>query len=128
MVPNDVNDVYVVRKQLYISEEHERALKARAKELGVFEAELVRRMLDGLLLDEEVGGGLPGQLLRRHWRVSWRKPTGWRSPTTSREGMCSTETSSTRIAYEDPLRDGHSLCGGHQRARLRLGPEGAEEA
>jgi hypothetical protein len=60
MVPNDVNDVYVVRKQLYISEEHERALKARAKELGVFEAELVRRMLDGLLLDEEVGGACRG--------------------------------------------------------------------
>ena len=51
----DVYDVYVVRKQLYISEEHERALKARAKELRVSEAELVRRMLDGLLLDGERG-------------------------------------------------------------------------
>jgi hypothetical protein len=40
----------VIRKQLYISEEHERALKARARELGISEAELVRRMLDGLLL------------------------------------------------------------------------------
>jgi len=45
----------VVRKQLYISDEHERALKARARELGVSEAELVRRMLDGLLLDGERG-------------------------------------------------------------------------
>ena len=45
----------MVRKQLYISDEHERALKARAKELGVSEAELVRRMLDGLLLDGERG-------------------------------------------------------------------------
>ena len=54
----DVYDVYMVRKQLYISDEHERALKARAKELGVSEAELVRRMLDGLLLDEEGGGRL----------------------------------------------------------------------
>jgi hypothetical protein len=53
-------DVYVVRKQLYISEEHERALKARARELGVSEAELVRRMLDGLLLDGEGGRGLGG--------------------------------------------------------------------
>ena len=53
-------DVYVVRKQLYISEEHERALKARARELGVSEAELVRLMLDGLLLDGEGGRGLAG--------------------------------------------------------------------
>jgi hypothetical protein len=48
----------VVRKQLYISDEHERALKARARELGVSEAALVRRMLDGLLLDGEGGSGL----------------------------------------------------------------------
>jgi len=50
----------MVRKQLYISEEHERALKARARELGVSEAELVRRMLDGLLLEGEGGTGLAG--------------------------------------------------------------------
>ncbi len=56
----DVYDVYVVRKQLYISDEHERALKARAREFGVSEAELVRRMLDGLLLDGEGGSGLAG--------------------------------------------------------------------
>jgi hypothetical protein len=110
MASCDVYDVYVVRKQLYISDELERARKARARELGVSEAELVRRMLDGLLLDGE-GEGLPGQALWRHWRVSWRRPTGWRSPTASREGMCSTETSSTRTAREDPLRDGHSLRG-----------------
>jgi hypothetical protein len=58
--PCDVYDVRVVRKQLYISDEHERALKARARELGVSEAELVRRMLDGLLLDGEGGRGLAG--------------------------------------------------------------------
>jgi hypothetical protein len=56
----DVYDVYMVRKQLYISDEHERALKARARELGVSEAELVRRMLDRLLLDGEEGSGLSG--------------------------------------------------------------------
>jgi hypothetical protein len=50
----------VVRKQLYISEEHERALKARARELGISEAELVRRMLDSMLLDGEGGRGLAG--------------------------------------------------------------------
>jgi hypothetical protein len=58
MVPCDVYDVYVIRKQLYISDEHQRALKTRAKELGVSEAELVRRLLDGLLLGEEGGSGL----------------------------------------------------------------------
>ena len=56
----DVYDVYMVRKQLYISDEHERALKATARELGISEAELVRRMLDGLLLDGEGGKGLSG--------------------------------------------------------------------
>jgi hypothetical protein len=60
MTSCDVYDVYMVRKQLYISDEHERALKARARELGVSEAELVRRMLDGLLLDREGGRGLAG--------------------------------------------------------------------
>lgn len=49
----------MVRKQLYISEEHERALKARAGEMGVSEAELVRRLLDRLLLDDGAGGALP---------------------------------------------------------------------
>ena len=49
----------MVRKQLYISEEHERALKAQAKEMGVSEAELVRRLLDHLLLDDGPGGALP---------------------------------------------------------------------
>ena len=120
-------DVYAVRKQLYISEEHERALKARARELGISEAELVRLMLDGLLLEGE-GEGLPEQALRRPWRVSSRRPTGWQSPTASKEGMSSTEPSSTRIAYEDALRDGRPICGRHQRARLRLGPQGTGEA
>jgi hypothetical protein len=50
----------VIRKQLYISDEHERALKARARELGVSEAELVRRMLDSVQLDGEGGRGLAG--------------------------------------------------------------------
>ena len=45
---------------MYITDEHECALKARARELGVSEAELVRRMLDSVLLDEEGRGGLAG--------------------------------------------------------------------
>lgn len=39
----------MVRKQLYITNEQERALKRRAKEEGVSEAELARRALDRLL-------------------------------------------------------------------------------
>lgn len=56
---NDVYDVAMVRKQLYISEEHEKALKARAKEMGVSEAELVRGLLDRLLLNGEPGNVAP---------------------------------------------------------------------
>lgn len=50
----------MIRNQLYINDEQERALKARAGELGVSEAELVRRLLDGLLLSGEGGEGFPG--------------------------------------------------------------------
>jgi hypothetical protein len=60
MLSCDVSDVYMVRKQLYIIDVHKRALKARARKLGVSEAELVRRMLDGLLLNGEGRGGLAG--------------------------------------------------------------------
>jgi hypothetical protein len=40
----------MIRKQLYISGDHERALKSRAREAGISEAELMRRFLDKLLL------------------------------------------------------------------------------
>ena len=49
----------MIRKQLYIGEEHDRVLKQRAREFGVSEAELVRRLLDGLVV-EEGGGALAG--------------------------------------------------------------------
>jgi hypothetical protein len=45
---------------LYISDEHKRAPKARARGLGVSEAGLARRMPDGLLLGGEGGRGLAG--------------------------------------------------------------------
>lgn len=60
----------MIRKQLYITDEQERALKRRAKEEGVSEAELARRALDRLLHGEE-SAARPGanqalqQLLRR---------------------------------------------------------------
>jgi hypothetical protein len=43
----------MVRKQLYLEETQDRALKARAKELGISEAELVRRALDAALRSKE---------------------------------------------------------------------------
>ena len=39
----------MVRKQLYLEEAQDKALKRRAKELGVSEAEVVRRALDDAL-------------------------------------------------------------------------------
>lgn len=43
----------MIRKQLYISDDHERALKAKAREAGVSEAALIRGFLDRLLLGSE---------------------------------------------------------------------------
>ena len=42
----------MIRKQLYIEEAQDKALKRRAKELGVTEAEVVRRALDEALREE----------------------------------------------------------------------------
>jgi hypothetical protein len=41
----------MVRKQLYLEESQDAALKKRARELGVSEAEVVRRALDEVLLE-----------------------------------------------------------------------------
>ena len=49
----------MVRKQLYIDERQDRALKRRARELGLSEAELVRRALDAALAGEQ--RPLPGR-------------------------------------------------------------------
>ena len=43
-----------VRKQLSVTPEQDRALKRRSRELGVSEAELVRRALDAALADGPV--------------------------------------------------------------------------
>ena len=42
----------LVRKQLSVTPDQDRALKRRSRELGVSEAELVRRALDAALSDE----------------------------------------------------------------------------
>ncbi|HZY65836.1 MAG: hypothetical protein M3N10_08650 [Actinomycetota bacterium] len=49
----------MIRKQLYISDAHERALKAKAREAGVSEAELIRGFLDRLLLGSESNVQVP---------------------------------------------------------------------
>ena len=43
----------MIRKQLYLEETQDQALKTRAKELGISEAELVRRALDAALHPKE---------------------------------------------------------------------------
>ena len=42
----------MIRKQLYLEETQDQALKQRARELGISEAELVRRALDAALYPE----------------------------------------------------------------------------
>lgn len=56
---SDVYDVGMIRKQLYISDDHERALKIKAREAGVSEAELIRGFLDRLLLGSKGSGKAP---------------------------------------------------------------------
>jgi hypothetical protein len=56
---DDVYDVGMIRKQLYISDDHERALKAKAREARVSEAELIRGLLDRLLLGSEGNSQVP---------------------------------------------------------------------
>jgi hypothetical protein len=41
----------MIRKQLYLDEAQDKALKQRARELGLSEAEIVRRALDAVLFE-----------------------------------------------------------------------------
>ena len=54
----NVYNVGVVRKQLYLEEAQDKALKRRAKELGVSEAEVVRQALDATLGSDTVAPAL----------------------------------------------------------------------
>lgn len=79
----------MVRKQLYIDERHERDLKRRASELGVSEAELVRRALDVAL-----GSGAQRRPLHperqeaiRRLRERWRAPTSTLTGPLDREAL-----------------------------------------
>ncbi|MFO8150665.1 MAG: hypothetical protein R6T93_10225 [Trueperaceae bacterium] len=51
----------MIRKQLYIEPHQEEALKRRSRELGVSEAELVRRALDAALAGDPATLRHPGQ-------------------------------------------------------------------
>ncbi len=64
--------MYMVRKQLYITESQEEALKRRSAETGVSEAELVRRALDTALQSQPPSSWRPDNAaalsqLRRAW-------------------------------------------------------------
>jgi hypothetical protein len=56
--------MYMVRKQLYIDDAQERQLKARSEELGISEAEIVRRLLDRGLFEATTGA--PRTSAERH--------------------------------------------------------------
>ena len=51
----------MIRKQLYLDETQDRALKQRAKELGLSEAEVVRRALDSALRGDALSNHLGKQ-------------------------------------------------------------------
>ncbi len=101
---NDVCGVGMVRKQLYIIEEHERALKARARDHGVWEAKLVRRMLDGILLGGEREEGLVGAHAKEALEASSRGPSARRRRTASPEATRSTGTRSTKTMPDTSAR------------------------
>ena len=77
----------MIRKQLYLTREQNRALKLPARALGVSEAELVRRALDDLIREgsAHLPEGAPGEsplaaLLENTRRLAARRrlPSGYR--------------------------------------------------
>ena len=72
----------MIRKQLYITREQERSLKRKARELGVSEAELVRRAIDDLdrdpLLTKANGPVDEMMAFTRHLAAKHRLPEGYK--------------------------------------------------
>lgn len=71
----------MVRKQLYVTEAQEAALKRIADEVGVSEAELVRRALDSAFAQDPLSRPRPGSveakaILRRSWSQSGSRLAG----------------------------------------------------
>jgi hypothetical protein len=67
--------MYMIRKQLYLEDHQDAQLKRRARELGVSEAEVVRRALEDALRGERPRLRPPGRdaavaRLRSTWRTS----------------------------------------------------------
>ncbi len=57
----------MLRKQLYLEERQDAALKARAQELGVSEAELVREALDRFLNEPDSSNSKGTASIRLRW-------------------------------------------------------------
>lgn len=81
--------MYMVRKQLYIDDRHERDLKRRARELGVSEAELVRRALDATLgAAEKRSASYPDRPAAvERLRAAWRAPSSTLDGRFERDGL-----------------------------------------
>jgi len=80
----DENSVRYVRKQLSVTPEQDRAIKRRARDLGVSEAELVRSMLDAALAGEADRVAAPADAILEELLSHTRKlgegrrlPDGW---------------------------------------------------
>ena len=69
----------VKRKQLYLTEAQDRALKERAAALGISEAELVRRAVDAAVAQPHGPHGEMGDLLDAAEKIAHghRLPRGW---------------------------------------------------
>ncbi len=64
--------MYMVRKQLYLTEAQDASLKRKAEEMGISEAEIVRRALDEALSEKSTRRWRPGRpealaALQRTW-------------------------------------------------------------
>ena len=85
--------MYMLRKQLYIEKRHERALKQRAKALGISEADVVRQALDAAFEYVEAPFVAPGhdqalrELLERATQFSTTQARGSRTPRYRRDEL-----------------------------------------
>lgn len=88
--------MYMVRKQLYLTEEQDASLKRQAAEAGVSEAEIVRRALDAALR-----GTPPGP-----WRPGRAEAVAQLLATWDAGGSVLPEAFDREALYDDRLNDG----------------------
>lgn len=80
--------MYMIRKQLYLTERQDAALKHKALEAGVSEAELVRRALDAALNTSTLEALRPGQAeAAAKLRSAWAEPASRISQAFDRESL-----------------------------------------